>query len=344
MNVRGWERANQRGRADGSLLLALVAFVLWAIASMAWSGGQVSTVSPYLVAPPLLAVGVMVGRWQAASPRQWVAPAAAAVLGLAVLFAVPFYANAQAALGVQMVALAGLVLVDGRVDGHRAGRQDSRDSLAALSVGVGALGVLLAARSQAASVLVLLVVLVAALTMQRRTQPSRHTETGVALLAIGLGAISVVVLGSLTRWPATLNAGKGLSSVRHELWSDALALWRQNPVLGGGPDSFVEHSRIAASRVDLAPAHSSILQVGAELGSVGAVLFLAILAAGTAVAAQRGGPRAVIAVTAWSALAVHSMIDHLYEFPLVTLAAGFVIGWASRPGKTGVVSAGAVHG
>lgn len=339
MNVRGWERANWRGRADGSLLLALVAFALWVVASMAWSGGHLSAVSSYLVAPSLLAVGVMAGRWQAASSRRWVAPAVAAVLGLAILVAVPFYANAQAALGVQLVALAGLVLVKGRADGHRVVRPDL---LVVLAVGVGALGVLLAARSQAASVLLLLVVLVAALTMCRRTWPSRHTETGVALLAIGFAAISVVVLGSLTRWPATLNGGGGLSSVRHELWRDALALWRQNPVLGGGPGSFVEHSRIAASRVDLARAHSSILQVGAELGSVGAVLFLAILAAGIAVAAQGDRPQAVLAVTAWSALAVHSMIDHLYEFSLVTLAASFVLGWASRPGKTGVVSAGAV--
>ena len=31
---------------------------------------------------------------------------------------------------------------------------------------------------------------------------------------------------------------------------------------------------------------------------------------------------------AWSALAVHSMIDHLYEFPIVVVLAGAVIGWA----------------
>lgn len=81
--------------------------------------------------------------------------------------------------------------------------------------------------------------------------------------------------------------------------------------------------------------HSSILQIGSEFGIVGAVLFLGILVAGTAVAAQGTRSQALIAVSAWSGLGIHSMIDHLYEFPVVTLLAGIVRGWAGRPALGG---------
>ncbi|HMR12148.1 MAG TPA: hypothetical protein PKE42_00295 [Arachnia sp.] len=71
-----------------------------------------------------------------------------------------------------------------------------------------------------------------------------------------------------------------------------------------------------------------MLQVAAEFGLVGVVGFALLLAAGIAVAAR--GPRGVaaIAIAAWAALGVHSMIDHLWEFPAVVLAAGLVLAWS----------------
>ena len=70
--------------------------------------------------------------------------------------------------------------------------------------------------------------------------------------------------------------------------------------------------------------------MGAEFGSIGVILFLGILVAGAAVALQGRKPAALIAVAAWCALAIHSMIDHLYEYPLVVLTAGIVLGVAGR--------------
>ena len=85
---------------------------------------------------------------------------------------------------------------------------------------------------------------------------------------------------------------------------------------------------------------ASRFQVASELGAVGVFLFGAMLAAGMNLAAQRGRGRALIGVAAWSALAVHSMIDHLYEFPIVVVLAGAVIGWAgARPVRRAASSA-----
>lgn len=105
-------------------------------------------------------------------------------------------------------------------------------------------------------------------------------------------------------------------------------MWREHPLTGAGPGSFHEYSETSRAAAHLYAAHSSILQVGSELGLVGAVLLLAVLVAGGVVAGQGTRAQAQIGVSAWSALAVHSMIDHLYEFPIVCLLAGAVIGWS----------------
>lgn len=56
--------------------------------------------------------------------------------------------------------------------------------------------------------------------------------------------------------------------------------------------------------------------------------FCSVLVAGALLAGSGGRALGLIGTTAWCALAIHSMIDHLYEFPIVCLLAGLVIGWA----------------
>ncbi len=95
-----------------------------------------------------------------------------------------------------------------------------------------------------------------------------------------------------------LAASDGLSEARRKLWADALALWAAHPVVGAGPARW------------------------------GVVLFAGLLVVGMVLAARSGGAAAVIGVTAWTCLAVHSSVDHLYEFWPVTLVSGLVIGLA----------------
>lgn len=319
---------------DRYLVIASLACLAWAACSLLWSGQAITLSSPFLIFPLALLLGTVVGRWQSTHAAQWLTLALSAMLGLVVLVAIPFYANAQAALGVQLVALTGLVLLAGAPPTAsaptRLPRRLGAGNLAIAVISVGVLGVLLAARSQAASLLIVPVAVLSMVAVLRRTGPMRHVVSTIGLLAIGGAAIAVIALGSLTRWPEAMNASESLSSARHRLWSDALELWRAHPFIGGGPGSFAQYSELAASTPHLARVHSSILQVGSELGIVGAVLFLGVLMAGTAVAAQGSRAQALIGVAAWSGLAIHSMIDHLYEFPVVTLVAGVVLGWAGR--------------
>ena len=320
------------GSADLTLTASLGALLLW----MVLAAGRGELDSPasdrFWVGALLFGAGVAAGR---PCVRRGVGPliaAATAVLVLATVVTAPIYSNAEAAVGVQLVALSGLLLsglsrapVGARVDRSRV----------VIAGTIGTLGVLLTARAQTASLLVLLVVAIIALSLSGHGPTSRRRVLGVGLGITAAAVLVVLVLGAHPAWPAWLRHSESLSYARQKLWGDALALWREHPVLGGGPGSFYEYSEIARSADHLYAAHSSILQVGAEFGAIGALLFLVVLVSGAHVATQGDPIRGLIGVTAWCALAVHSMIDHLYEFPLVCLLAGLVIGWAGSRVRAG---------
>ncbi|WP_157773303.1 O-antigen ligase family protein [Brachybacterium vulturis] len=204
---------------------------------------------------------------------------------------------------------------------------------------IGVVGVVLAARAQAATLLVVPVVILIVFALRSGGFSSRRRVLGVGMGSVGAAILAVASLAILPTWPQWLSRPRSLSGARHRLWGDALTLWREHPVIGGGPGSFLEHSETARSAPHLYAAHSSVLQVAAELGGVGVVLFLAVLVAGAFVASQGDRARGLIGVAAWCALAVHSMIDHLYEFPIVCLLAGLVIGWAGSREVPGAAAA-----
>ena len=308
------------------MLVALAGWALWALASSALVGASFSAMLPFLSFPLALAAGVGVGGLLTRSTAGPALPAILAVAAGLVAIAIPFYANAQAAWGLQLLALAGLFVVKALTgEDHRL---TSRGTVFALGM-LGLMSVLLISRAQATSALVVPLGVIILCAVLWRPVLSRAVVAISGLVVVATAALVLITLASLSKWPEALNAGSSLSSTRHRLWADALQLWRENPLIGAGPGAFFAHSDIARSNPLLERAHSAILQAGAELGSVGAILFLLILAAGAALAARGTSSAGLIAVAAWSALAVHSMIDHLYEFPIVVLTAGIVIGYAS---------------
>lgn len=317
-------------RADLVLGASLCGMLLWTML-VGWHGDRaLSATLSYAVAPLGLLAGAAASRWAVSRGAGVIAAGSAAALLLAAVVAVPFYSNAEAAAGVQLIALAGLVLMGttGSAPGTRAGT-----GTVLLAAVIGALGLLLAARSQAASLLAVLIVVIAVLALRGRLDSSRRTVRGIGLGSVAGAVLVILFLAAAPFWPWWLEENESLSWARQSLWRDALALWRENPIVGGGPGSFHEFSEISRSEEHLYAVHSSILQVAAELGGVGVLLFLAVLISGTFVAAQGGRAQRAIGVAAWCALAVHSMIDHLYEFPLVCLLAGVVIGWTGIPAR-----------
>ena len=337
-------RAGRSGPLDLAFLAVIVAFALWASITTALTGRPLVEARGYLAVPAVLAGGVLLGRLAAhgADARSSAVRAATVLLlpaGLCLLAAgildSSLYANAQAAAGVQIAALAALLLTSTlrRGAGDRPlGALPAASVLPTASLVLTALaaglGLALAVRAQAGLMLVLVVVGLSVLALIRPEAVRRRVSAGITTAAIGAALAVVLALSSLPAWPRWLGDDQSLSFARQLLWRDALELWGTHPLLGGGPGSFYDSSPIARSEPHLYAAHSSVLQAGSELGTPAALLLLAVMVLGVLLAAQACRARALIGAAAWSALAVHSMIDHLYEFPIVVVLAGAVIGWA----------------
>jgi len=312
--------------------LAVVAWLGWVIAAAILTGRSLPLTSPYVVAPLVGVAGVVAGRLAARHAHAWHVPAALAIVGAGSVIGylitpgpgkLPLrYMNANAALGVQLLALAALSGLAGRLTQPAETLNRWLPHLALVS----ALGLVLVNRSQAGSLVAIPVVLVAVWVSLRQSGPPKALTFFTALLSlIGAGAAGLWISARPTLPPPLL---KALDPARKQLWDDAVAVWRTHPVTGGGPGAFAENSLLAVDP-DTSTAHSALLQVGSELGVIGVALFAVLLIVGLLLAVRGDRAAALVGAAAWTALGIHSFVDHLYEFPAVTLAAAMVLGWAS---------------
>jgi O-antigen ligase len=318
---------NHIGRSGLAGLALLVASIVWAVVCAEAAGQTLSPTSPYVAAPVALAVGVAAGHLVAAhSDRAAVTVVLLALTGTLLVGVLwtdgpaknPLgYANANAALAVQLIGLSGLALLG--VVGKR------RIVLAFTTL--GALAVVVANSSRAGIVVAVPLLAVVALMNWR---PARCRTSGALAGVLGfavttVAAVVIVNLAGRDDWPTW--ASTAFDWARRSLWHDAALLWSTTRLFGVGPGNFERLSALGHDS-DTAAAHSSVLQVGAETGTIGVVLFGLIIIAGL-MWAGRGRPAyAVVGAAAWTALVVHSFVDHLFDFPAVVLAGGLVIGWA----------------
>lgn len=283
--------------------------------------------SPYLVAPLCLIAAVGVGRLAAPRVLAGLALATAAALYLGAVWtlapgAAPLgYANANAALAIQVIGLSGIAGVRGELRW--------RLGLAAAAM-LAFAGVL--ANSSRAAIPLAIVVLALTIWVLWRT-PVRAAP--VACVAFVLVAATAGVFWRLVAQVSSQEASARpdwtrlvADPTRWQLWQDAWDLWRSSAETGHGPGSFEAFSPLARDP-DTAAAHSILLQVGAEAGWVGVALLAVIWLAGLLVAASSPGRTAIPAIAAWSALALHSLVDHLVDFAPVMIAAGLVLGSAA---------------
>lgn len=340
-------------------VLSVGLWTLWVLASPVISHRPPSFSSPYLLSPLILlagavAGGVLVDRWRRCSLRE-----AAPILLAIAAFAAPIYANASAAVGVLLVAIAAVAFLDlpspmdiersarkselvgsepataaNEASRHfpvrvpRSFRQVGEARQAAFVMGVGVIGILLAFGSQASLLLLAALLVTISAVYRVRTGPPRGITVATGLALVAFASVTVSILGSRESWPAWLSQSDSLSSARHTLWNDALSLWKQNPLVGSGHGTFTPSSELASTTPGLEATHSLVLQVLAELGITGLVLLAAVFAGGLLLANQTGRDRGAITGAAWTFLAIHSTIDHLEDFPVVALTTGILIGWS----------------
>lgn len=306
----------------GIALLGL--WFVWVTASSIGHGSNFTDALPYLTAPTFAVLGVIAGNWaQARGIPSWFT-AFLLALAIYVLISVTVmggagggplgYANANAALGIQLTAVAAITAL------HTVGQTRT---WALWAMGLCAVSVpFTLSQAGIALLLALLPALVLALTRPRK---QRGWAVPLSMLVVTAAAGAVAYSARMQEWPSALL--KALSGARQELWSDAVSVWARNPISGGGPGSFATYSSIADDP-DTERVHMSLLQVGSELGMIGLAIFgVVILLAFIKLAMAPPAPR-LIAATGLAALLIHSFVDHLFEFPAITLASGLMLGLA----------------
>lgn len=313
--------------------LALVgAWILWAVTTSLLHGRLLSPLSPYVVAPVMVTIGIAMGRQLADrfahegvdDPR----PGGLAIAAVTVFFVWELwrggsgggplgYANANAALAVQGLALLATAALNSR----------SRRFYVLALIGMVATAAVIGSRAGLAVMLPVLAVVALVLLVRLRSRGWIAAGVVVSAASVAAAAVGVMWLARSAAWPDL--AALAFDEARRQLWGDAWVLWRQHAVIGAGPGSFRDFTPLGVD-ADTSTAHSSVLQVAAETGAVGLVLFTALVAVGFAVAVRGRTRRALVGIAAWSALAIHSFVDHLLEFSLVALAAGLALGWAGR--------------
>lgn len=124
---------------------------------------------------------------------------------------------------------------------------------------------------------------------------------------------------------------------RWEMWRIALAMWRDRPVTGVGPDNFrrldARYGRwMARGNVPLG-AHNAFLEAAATTGTLGLLALLAVFGTAARAALRARGrtdeaarPPAVLALL--TVLAVQGLVDSLLGFTGVYLLLAFVVGMA----------------
>jgi O-antigen ligase len=137
----------------------------------------------------------------------------------------------------------------------------------------------------------------------------------VALLSAGAAAAVVVTTGEVASF---------ITENRLPYWEVAWADYRDHPALGSGAGTFGDYWLTHGRGPGFTrTAHSLYLQSLAELGPVGLVLVLAVVAVPLVALARRRDPLVAAAAGAYVAYVVHAGVDWDWEMPAVTLAGLF---------------------
>ena len=274
-----------------------------------------------------LVLAVAIGRAAASRGVPLFGLVAVAVAGAAALSWPGLLAPAGAPTGYANTnaALLGLGALSAMGASRAAGAGGASRGWSALAVVL--IGTVPATGSVAGTILVLGACVTLALAFRTRW-PALVIGAGMVVAALSLGLTVAIGSGSD---PVGLEARAG---VRGELWAAAEELADEQPVIGIGPGRFAVRNPVTDDD-DLRWAHHGYLQVAAELGVVGLVLTLGILAWAWAVL-WRASHRAdvtPVSAAALGAVATHATVDYVLHIPAVLVTTAVLVGFGSWAGS-----------
>jgi O-antigen ligase len=119
-----------------------------------------------------------------------------------------------------------------------------------------------------------------------------------------------------------------LGSRRPTLWRDAAVIAGDHPLIGVGPGGFEMNSPLAKAEEDARFVPNFVLELAAETGIFGALLFIAAIGwVFVRLATGSARPAAAAAgIAALTAFGIQTSMDYVLHFPVVPAAAFLVIG------------------
>ena len=361
----------ERPRADRAFAAALTALLLWAVLSFVLSGSGVGAMGYFydgllplalyvLTALGVMAYGVMKKRYvylMAISSALCCALAVPQLMGFNPLGLYPegynyygaglYYSGAFLGTMGNTNILGAYLAVSAALVGSAAVKYGGRDLLLLIPAAFAALIILLA-KSEAGLVGIGAAALIGIPYYVNKRNKKAGWLALLAELALCLAALAVIYFyeppgGTLYELHCVLHGDiqDSFGSSRVAIWREALRVFSESPVTGGGPGSFgalstldferfVEESGLTL-RTHADSAHSDLLSCLAALGAPGALL----AAAAAAVPLRRGLPGpAALALTAYLAQGLFST-GSVFTLPIAAALAALALGGDAKipPGK-----------
>lgn len=318
-DARSWRTIlSNTTEVDRAGLAAIAVLTIWPLLNGGWRTSALV----------LACVGVFAIGRSLSSSSSWIVPAFL-VFGLVMVAAVdlggllsdgagrgPFgYSNAKSALFVQGSVAAVMLAMT-------AGGRTARG----LALGAAFVFAIVPLVSGTVAASLTLVLIAASVVVPRRwARLAVNCFTGLFVATL-IATAAIGVAGDL---PGASDGGR-----RVTLWSEAVDLVAENPVLGSG--AFSEASLTAASDADASWAHNEFLQLGAEHGlpALAAAVFLVIW---SLVRLRREAVMSKLALPAAAAVAVlsiHACVDYVGHFALIPMFCAALVGTAVGAAET----------
>ena len=239
-------------------------------------------------------------------------------------FGLTGYANANGALYVIGVGTAGLLVM-------RSGSAKVRFAAVTAGFVLAILPWLFTSNMASASAVIVVSVTGWLLVTRDQALPSvlLHSVLLVALVMLATGLAGVFYGGD-----GRGDGGWRLTERRLVLWSESVEMLAAQPMTGVGPGGFAGLSPTALRDSDARWAHHTPLQMGAETGLPGLLLFLGILVWAFVWLARGSGRRGgALASLVLALSAAHASIDFVWHLPAVPLALAALVGAGASAGR-----------
>lgn len=233
-----------------------------------------------------------------------------------------------------MLAIAAVVIAERRM---QQGKQGAKNALRVLVILLGLVAILMAlVLSQSRGALLLGVP--AALIVMSILAGGKWRWAGIGLLALMALAFIVLLSGVAlplldgTRFANALDLQRGTGFFRINLWQSALAMWRDHPLLGVGPDNFLYAYRsfyilpAAWQEPNLSHPHNVFFDFLARLGALGVVAGVLLIAGYVLLIRRALRVNRALAIGCagfLAAMLAHGLVDH--SFFLIELAYPFML-------------------